>query len=152
MISIATERLDNPPSNLALASPFIVVATIALLSWALSKLIDRRVEENFSKQLKANPAETVALVDWAIDASQAAACIAVPILALENLIRIKSPPGWVPVFYYASSVSSLLLAIWTINRKKPLDYMSRLWFHLPPAASFGFILNGAACIVVLRFA
>lgn len=150
MIPSVAENSGVESSNLALAAPFIVIAVIAIFSFALSKVIDRRVE-GLAGKLGVNQADATALADWAIDASQAAASIAVPILALENLAK-ENIPSWIPFFYALSAIISLIISFWVISRREPLDFMRNFPLQLPPAATLGFVVNALACVLVLVLA
>ncbi|MFD0278150.1 hypothetical protein ACFVHB_30170 [Kitasatospora sp. NPDC127111] len=124
---------------------------IAVLSWALSLVLDRLIESR-AKEWEMNVPNTIGLADWAIDASQTAASVAVPILGIEVLFH-KSAPEWIPIFYAATAVFSLAASCVIMAQGHPVTYVQRFrknkkWWMPLPGMTFSFSINTALGIVV----
>lgn len=137
------------PSAEKLAAPFAATAIIALFSWLISKVVDRRIEQ-FSKEMNAKAEDVRAMADWSIDVAQSFSAFLVPLLGLEILFH-SGIEEWVVILYGASALVGLAATFIALSREDPVVYFDKLPASLPPAAVAGFVINAAACVVVLVF-
>jgi hypothetical protein len=138
-------------SPLLLAAPFIANGLLAIAALGVSKIIDKRVEKK-ANDWKLSRSNAVSLVEWAIDVSQAAASFVVPLLGFLEITVRSHAPQWLPFLYGAVMVVGFYLVCYAVSRDDPVDYMDRLWFRLPFAATIGFLVNIVACVAVLFWA
>ncbi|QOV37196.1 hypothetical protein IM697_01645 [Streptomyces ferrugineus] len=128
-------------------APFVTSAAVSVLTFVLSKVAERRVGEK-ADDWKYSKARLVALSNWASDASQAVGAFLVPVLALEVIVSTKTP-SWLIVFYSISAFLALCFGLIAVGVKQPVDWATKFWFNLPPAATLSFLINLAACLLVI---
>jgi hypothetical protein len=136
----------SDPTKWQQAAPFLTAAAIGFLSWPFSKLIDRRIE-HFVSNWNWDEDDAKSLAKWAVDASQAGACIISPLVGLFALFPM-SKNNWLIGAYVGSASVSLIATILVASRKDVVEHASRMPFNMPPAATAGFVVN-LACLVAV---